>query len=132
MLHQQTFYSFRTEWSFLFIFCNEFLFLKQFQRFYESHIYQVQRQRSLKKQLRKCARKKKYIHTHTHTYNTLHKFWDQSPFPHYQCCLQVSYKYQRQCLGTSFRVATRPICCNIEQGEGVWFISAKWTIPEFP
>ena len=22
--------------------------------------------------------------------NTSHKFWDQSPFPHYQCCLQVS------------------------------------------
>ena len=48
--------------------CNEFLFLKQFQRFYESHIYQVQRQRSLKKQLRQCARKKIYIHTHTHTH----------------------------------------------------------------
>ena len=24
------------------------------------------------------------------SYNTLHKFWDQSPSPHYQCCLQVS------------------------------------------
>ena len=23
-------------------------------------------------------------------YNTSHKFWDQSPSPHYQCCLQVS------------------------------------------
>ena len=22
--------------------------------------------------------------------NTSHKFWDQSPSPHYQCCLQVS------------------------------------------
>ena len=22
--------------------------------------------------------------------NTSHKFWDQSPFPHYQCCLQIS------------------------------------------
>ena len=24
------------------------------------------------------------------TYNTSHKFWDQSPSPYYQCCLQVS------------------------------------------
>ena len=23
-------------------------------------------------------------------YNTSHKFWGQSPFPHYQCCLQLS------------------------------------------
>ena len=23
------------------------------------------------------------------TNNASHKFWDQSPFPHYQCCLQV-------------------------------------------
>ena len=26
----------------------------------------------------------------TISYNTSHKFWDQSPFPHYQSCLQVS------------------------------------------
>ena len=24
------------------------------------------------------------------TLNTSHKFWDQSPSPHYQCCLEVS------------------------------------------
>ena len=24
------------------------------------------------------------------TYKTSHKLWDQSPYPHYQCCLQVS------------------------------------------
>ena len=24
------------------------------------------------------------------SYNTSHKFWDQSPFPHYQCSLQIS------------------------------------------
>ena len=29
----------------------------------------------------------KYLETY---YNTSHKFWDQSPSPYYQCCLQVS------------------------------------------
>ena len=56
------------------------------------------------------------------------KFWDQSPSLHFQYCLQVSetvswHKFQ---------------CCysaNILQhwiGGGAWFISAKYTIPEFP
>ena len=53
--------------------------------------------------------------------NTSHIFWDQSPYHHYQCCLQVSEtvfwhklgfcqynvvcKYLRQFLGTSLGVA---------------------------
>ena len=57
-----------------------------------------------------------------------HKFWDQSPSP----IINVVWKYLRQFLGTGFGVATLPICCNIEYGGGAWFISAKWTIPEFP
>ena len=60
--------------------------------------------------------------------NTSHKFWDQSPSPHYQCCLQVSETVSWHKLR----------CCysaNILQhwvGGGAWFISAWWSIPEFP
>ena len=32
--------------------------------------------------------------------------------------VNVVCKYLRQCPGTSFSVATLPICCNIEYGEG--------------
>ena len=46
-------------------------------------------------------------------YNTLHKFWDQSP-----SLINVVCKYLEQCLGTSFGVSTLPIYCNIDQGEG--------------
>ena len=45
--------------------------------------------------------------------NTSHKFWVQSPSP----LINVVCKYLRQFLGTSFGVATLPICCKIEQGE---------------
>ena len=61
-------------------------------------------------------------------YNNSHKFWDQSPSPHYQCCLQVSETVPWH----KFR------CCdsaNILQhwvGGGAWFISTKCTVPEFP
>ena len=46
--------------------------------------------------------------------------------------VNVVCKYLRQFLGTSFGVATLPICCNIELwGKRRWFVSAKWTIPEY-
>ena len=60
--------------------------------------------------------------------NTSHKFWDQSPSSHNQCCLQVS--------GTVSWHKLR--CCysaNMLQHwvrGGGWFISAEWTISEFP
>ena len=39
-------------------------------------------------------------------------------------------KYFRKFLGASFHVVTLPMCCNTERGaREVWFISAKWTIP---
>ena len=44
-----------------------------------------------------------------HAYNTSHKFWDRSPFPHYQCCLQVS-----ETVSWHRFLATLPIYCNIE------------------
>ena len=59
--------------------------------------------------------------------NTSCKFWDPSPSP----IIIVVCKYLRQFLGTIFGVVTLPIYCNIESGEGTWFISAKWAIPEF-
>ena len=46
--------------------------------------------------------------------------------------INVVCKYLRQFLGAGFRVAALPLYCNIEQGRGAWFISPKWTIPEFP
>ena len=56
------------------------------------------------------------------------EFWDQPPSYNYQCCLQVSET-----------VCWRKLrCCyslNMLQHwveRGAWFISAKWTIPEFP
>ena len=60
--------------------------------------------------------------------NTLHKFWDQSSSP----IINVACKHPREVLGTSFSGVTLPICYNIEQEEGAWFLSAKWTIPQFP
>ena len=62
------------------------------------------------------------------SHNTSHKFWDQTPCLHYQCCLQVSETVSWHKLW----------CCypaNILQhwvGRRGWFISAKWTILEFP
>ena len=44
--------------------------------------------------------------------------------------INVVCKYLRQFLGTSFGVAALPICCNVDEKGGAWFISAKWTIPE--
>ena len=49
------------------------------------------------------------------TYNTSQKFWDQSPLT---SMINVVCKYLRHFLYTSFRVATLPISCNIEYGEG--------------
>ena len=46
--------------------------------------------------------------------------------------VNVVCKYLRQFLGTSFGVTTLPKCCNIENRGGNWFISEKWTNPEFP
>ena len=40
-------------------------------------------------------------------------------------------KYLGQYLVANFGVASLQISCNIKQGGGVWFISIKWTIPEF-
>ena len=61
-------------------------------------------------------------------YNTSHIFWDQRPSPHYQCCLQVSetasWRKLRCCY--SFNMLQNWV------GGRVWFISAKWSIPEFP
>ena len=45
--------------------------------------------------------------------------------------INVVCKYLRQFLGTSFGVATLSIYCNTDEEGGTWFISAKWTIPEF-
>ena len=58
--------------------------------------------------------------------NTSHISWDQSPSP----VINVACRCLRQFLDTSFGVVTLPIICNIELGEGTWFISAMWTIPE--
>ena len=46
--------------------------------------------------------------------NTSHIFWDQSPSP----VINVASKCLRQFLDTSFGVATLPMICNIELGEG--------------
>ena len=40
-------------------------------------------------------------------------------------------KCLRQFLGTNVGVTAFSICCNTEWKRGAWFISAKWTIPEF-
>ena len=45
--------------------------------------------------------------------------------------INAACKHPREVLGTSFSVVTLPICYNIEQEEGAWFLSAKWTIPQF-
>ena len=45
------------------------------------------------------------------SYNTSHKFWNQSLS---SSIINVVPKYLRQFLGTSFGVATLPVYCNIE------------------
>ena len=47
-------------------------------------------------------------------------YWDQCLSP----IVNVVCKYLRQCPGTNFSIATLPICCNIEYGEGVWFLQS--------
>ena len=72
--------------------------------------------------------------------NTLHKSETNprppqpnptQPPPQKKKSINIVCKYLRQVLVASFGVASLPICCNIEYGEGVWFISAKRTIPDF-
>ena len=62
------------------------------------------------------------------TYNTSHKL---RPIP-LPSIINVVCKYLRQFLGASFGVASLAISCSIEQDEMARFISATWTIPEFP